>query len=149
MTNLGKILAVSATGLAIAVAALAQSLPREAFKAKTYYIVNRTGKPAVENGADSEMNKWGRLTLADDADSADIKIVLTRAGASTTEKDTPKADGTGFDSTSSTTFTFGIDMHAYLKGQGLYFYQTNSASGGEKGGRNVIDNFRKLFPKNE
>jgi hypothetical protein len=40
-------------------------------------------------------------------------------------------------------------MHAYLKGQGLYFYQTNSASGGEKGGRNVIDNFRKLFPKNE
>jgi hypothetical protein len=129
--------------------AFAQDIPREAFKAKTVWVENRTGKPAVENGADSALSKWGRFTMADDEDSADIKILLTKAGSSTTEKETPKADGTGFDSSSSTSFTFGIDMHVYLKGHGLYFYQTNSASGGEKGGRNVIENFRKQFPKNE
>jgi hypothetical protein len=142
---------VATTILALLLAATlhAQSVPREAFKAKTYYIINRTGKPAVENGADSEMNKWGRFTMADDADSADIKIVLTKAGSSTTQAETPKTDGTGFDSSVSTNIVLGIDLHAYLKGQGLYFYQTNSASSGEKGGHNVIDNFRKQFPKNE
>ena len=134
-------------GVLLAGAAWAQDIPREAFKAKTYYIVNKTGKPAVENGADSEMSKWGRLTMADDADSADIKIVLTKAGSSTTTGEKLNGAGTGFESSTSTSLTFGIDLHAYLKGQGIYFYQTNSASSGEKGGRNVIDNFRKQFPR--
>jgi hypothetical protein len=149
MRNAGRAAWLAIAGLLMAGSVLAQDLPREAFKAKTYYIINRTGKPAVENGASSEMSKWGRLTLADDADSADIRIVLTKPGSSMTEKETPKTDGTGFDSSVSSNFTFGVDMHAYVKGQGLYFYQTNSASSGEKGGRNVIENFRKLFPKNE
>jgi hypothetical protein len=126
---------------------VAQSMPREAFKAKTVWIVNKTGKPAVENGADSELNKWGRLTLADDADSADIRLVITKAGSSTVDTTKPNATGTGFDSGSSTTLGFGVDMHAYVKGQELYFYNTTTASSGEKGGRNVIDNFRKQFPK--
>jgi len=126
---------------------VAQSMPREAFKAKTIWIVNKIGKPAVENGADSELSKWGRLTLADDADSADIRLVLTKAGSSTVDTTKPNSAGTGFDTGVSTSLTLGVDMHAYLKGQEMYFYQTNSASGGEKGGRNVVDNFRKQFPK--
>jgi hypothetical protein len=125
----------------------AQSMPREAFKAKTFWIVNKTGKPAVENGADSELSKWGRLTMADDADSADIRIVITKAGSTTTDTTKPNSTGTGFDSGVSTSLTLGVDMHVYIKGQEMYFYQTNSASGGEKGGRNLIDNFRKQFPK--
>lgn len=131
----------------LAAAVIAQDVPREAFKAKTIYVVNRTGKPGVENGADSELNRWGRFTMADDADSADIRIVLTKAGSSTVTKETPNSAGTGFDSSSSTSFTLGVDLHAYLKGQQLYFYSTNSASSGEKGGRNVIENFRKQFPR--
>jgi hypothetical protein len=128
-------------------AAIAQSMPREAFKAKTIFIVNQTGKPTVENGADSELSKWGRFTMADDAATADIKLVLTKAGSTVTSTETPKTDGTGFDSSTSTTFTMGVDMHAYVKGQGLYFFQTNTSSSGEKAGRNLIDNFRKLYPK--
>jgi hypothetical protein len=127
--------------------AWAQSMPREAFKAKTVWVENKTGKPAIENGADSELSKWGRLTLADGADSADIRLVLTKAGSSTVDTQKMNSAGTGFDSGTSTTLGLGVDMHAYLKGQEMYFYQTNSASGGEKGGRNVIDNFRKQFSK--
>jgi hypothetical protein len=143
---LGFVTGLGATLVAVA-AAGAQSMPREAFKAKTIFVENRTGKPTVENGADSELSKWGRFTMADDADSADIKLVLTKAGSSVVSKETPKADGSGFDSSTSTTFTFGVDLHAYVKGQEMYFYQTNSASSGEKAGRNLIDNFRKLYPK--
>lgn len=127
----------------------AQSLPREAFKAKTIYVVNNTGKPAVENGADSELSKWGRFTMADDPDSADIKLVLSKPGSTTTSTQTLNSAGTGWDSGTSTSLTFGVDLHAYVKGQQLYFYATNSSSGGEKGGRNVIENFRKLFPKGD
>jgi hypothetical protein len=130
-----------------AAAAGAQSMPREAFKAKTIYVENRTGKPAVENGADSELNKWGRFTMADDAASADIRLVLTKAGSSVTSTETPKADGSGFDSSTSTTFALGVDMHAYVRGQGLYFFQTNTSSSGEKAGKNLIDDFKKLYPK--
>jgi hypothetical protein len=139
--------ATMALTILVSVAAGAQSMPREAFKAKTFWIVNKTGKPAVENGADSELSKWGRLTMADDADSADIRIVITKAGSTTTDTTKPNSTGTGFDSGVSTSLTLGVDMHAYIKGQEMYFYQTNSASGGEKGGRNLIDNFRKQFPK--
>lgn len=141
------ILAGMTVAFLMSVGAVAQSVPREAFKAKTVWIENNTGKPAVENGADSELNRWGRLTLADDADAADIRLVLTRAGSTETDTTKPNSTGTGFDSGVSTSLGFGVDMHAYLKGQALYFYQTNSASGGEKGGRNVIDNFRKQFPR--
>jgi hypothetical protein len=128
-------------------AATAQSMPREAFKAKTIFVINQTGKATVENGADSELSKWGRFTMADDAASADIKLVLTKAGSTVTSTETPKADGSGFDSSTSTTFTMGVDMHAYVKGEGLYFFQTNTSSSGEKAGRNLIDNFRKLYPR--
>lgn len=144
-----KVMAAVAAMLAGAMAVGAQSMPREAFKAKTIFIVNQTGKAAVENGADSELSKWGRFTMADDADSADIKLVLTKAGSSVVSKETPKADGSGFDSSTSTTFALGVDMHAYVKGQGLYFYQTNTSSSGEKAGHNLIENFRKLYPKGE
>lgn len=133
--------------MASAIVLAAQSMPREAFKAKTIFVVNRTGKPAVENGADSELSKWGRFTMADDEDSADIKLVLTKAGSTVTSKEVPKADGSGFDSSTSTSFTFGVDLHAYVKGQGLYFFQSNTGSSGEKAGKNLVDDFKKLYPK--
>jgi hypothetical protein len=147
ISNKLRKLGIAAALCGVAMAVAAQSMPREAFKAKTIFVVNKTGKPTVENGADSELTKWGRFTMADDADSADIRLVLTKAGSTVTSEEKPNAAGTGFDSDTSTNFTLGVDMHAYVKGQGMYFFQTNTASSGEKAGRNLIQDFKKLYPK--
>jgi len=81
ISNKLRKLGIAAALCGVAMAVAAQSMPREAFKAKTIFVVNKTGKPTVENGADSELTKWGRFTMADDADSADIRLVLTKAGS--------------------------------------------------------------------
>lgn len=127
--------------------ATAQAIPLQVFKAKTIYVINQTGKPGVENGADSAISKWGRFTMADDADSADIRLVIAKAGTTSTESETPKQTGVGTDKNYSTSFTFGYTAWAYVKGQKLYFWSGGSSSSGTSGGKGVVEDFRKLFPK--
>lgn len=126
----------------------ATPLPLEALKAKTIAIVNKTGKAVIENGADDELAKWGRFTLVDDPSTADITLVIYKPGVVDNQKDTPKTDGTCCDQSYSSSFTFGTDMKAYLKGRSIYFYSTDSSSSAKHAGHNLIKDFRKNFPAN-
>ncbi len=125
----------------------AQDIPRQVFKAKTVWVVNQTGKPATENGADAALSKWGHFQLADDSDTADIKIVIFKTGSQETHSQTQDQKTGQMDQSYGASFTLGLTAHAYLKGEKLYFWTGSSDSSGEKGGRTIVENFKKLFPK--
>jgi hypothetical protein len=50
---------IGAICLLPAFSALAQSVPPEAYRAKTIFIRNKAGGAALENAADEELSKWG------------------------------------------------------------------------------------------
>jgi hypothetical protein len=133
--------------VAICAAAAQDSLswPREVFKAKTFWVENKTGKVAVENGLDDAMTKWGRMTMADDAASADIKFLLTRPGVQNTQTQDNKKDGTCCDTSYSSSFSFDTEMRVYAKSQASYFYSTSATGSSKKTGQNLVDNFKKNF----
>lgn len=55
-------------------------IPEELLDAKTIYLLNRTGKQSILDSAYSEFQKWGRLTVSGNKDSADLVAVFSRAG---------------------------------------------------------------------
>ena len=55
-------------------------IPSSVFEAKTIYLVNRSGKQAVLDIAYKEFEKWGRLKVVEERDSADLIAVFSRAG---------------------------------------------------------------------
>jgi hypothetical protein len=61
--------------LVAVVATLAQeAMPRAAFAAKTIAILNDTKTGEVSDGALEQLKRWGRFTVVDDADSANIVL---------------------------------------------------------------------------
>jgi hypothetical protein len=132
-----------AAGAAVAQDSL--SWPRQVFKAKTFWVENKTGKVPVENGIDEAMTKWGRMTMADDASTADVRFVLTRPGVQNTQTQDNKKDGTCCDTSYSSSFNFDTEMRAYAKGEASYFYSTSSTGSSKKTGQSLVENFKKNF----
>src|ERR1700753_2566433 len=59
----------------LAVAALAQEpIPQAALTARTVAILNDTKTGEVSDGALEQLKRWGRFTVVDDSDSADIVL---------------------------------------------------------------------------
>jgi hypothetical protein len=56
-------------------------LPDKVFSAKTIYLDNQTGHQAVLDAATDEFNKWGRFTIAQSKDDADLVAVFTHSNA--------------------------------------------------------------------
>lgn len=143
------------TGLTMAVAMCASAgvmaaqdslgWPRQVFKAKTFWVENKTGKVPVENGIDEAMSKWGRMTMADDASTADVRFVLTRPGVQNTQTQDNKKDGTCCDTSYSSSFNFDTEMRAYAKGEASYFYSTSATGSSKKTGQSLVDSFKRNF----
>jgi hypothetical protein len=129
----------------------AQSIPPEAYRAKTVFIRNNAGGAPLENAADEELSKWGRFTLADDEASADIILVFSKNGIQNTQKSENKKDGTCCDTSYGASFSGGATARAYLKGHGpgsLPFWQDGCGGITQKAtGKGCIDAFKKQFPK--
>ena len=151
--NILKVISQVVAGAALCISAYAitsvaqdsLSWPRQVFKAKTFWVENKTGKVAVENGLDDAMSKWGRLMMADDSATADIKFVLTRPGVQKTTTQDNKKDGTCCDTSYSSSFNFDTEMRVYAKGEGSYFYSTSATGSSKKTGQSLVDNFKKNF----
>ena len=132
--------------LVAVVASLAQeSMPRAAFTAKTIAILNDTKTGEVSDGALEQLKHWGRFTVVDDADSADIvlrfdkKTVREKQNSqSTDEKGTTTYSGT-------LNFSSQVHMRAYLKGSDSPFYATKTDDSKKKAGVSCLTSFQRAW----
>ncbi len=120
--------------------------PPEALKAHTVIILNDTHTMAVEEGATAELKQWGRLTVVNDLDSADIVLHFTKATSHSTSNSQTKDEkdnntSYGFSVTSSST----IRMEATEKGGFATFYSTTTDDSKQKAGRTCAEAFISAF----
>jgi hypothetical protein len=128
------------------VASLAQeSIPRAAFAAKTIAILNDTKTGEVSDGALEQLKRWGRFTVVDDADSADI--VLRFDKKTDREKQNSQSTDDKGTTTYSSSFTFSSQVHmrAYLKGSDSPFYRTKTDDSKKKAGISCMTSFQKAW----
>jgi hypothetical protein len=128
------------------VATLAQEpMPPAVFAAKTIAILNDTKTGEVSDGALEQLKRWGRFTVVDDADSADIILRFDKKtdrekqnSQSTDEKGTTSYSGT-------LTFSSQVHMRAYLKGSDSPFYTTKTDDSKKKAGVSCLTSFQRAW----
>jgi hypothetical protein len=59
---------------AVVAAPAQEPMPKAAFTAKTVAILHDGKTGEVSDGAEEQLKRWGRFTVVDDADSADIVL---------------------------------------------------------------------------
>jgi hypothetical protein len=128
------------------VAAAAQGpMPRAAFVAKTVAILNDTKTGEVSDGALEQLKRWGRLTLVDDAESADIVLRFDKK-TDREQQNSQSTDDKGATSWSATTsFSSQVHMRAYLKGSDTPFYTTKTDDSKKKAGVTCVTSFEKAW----
>ncbi len=128
------------------VAATAQEpMPRAALVAKTVAILNDTKTGEVSDGALEQLNRWGRFTVVDDADSADIVLRFDKK-TDREKQNKQSTDEKGTTSWSSTmTFSSQVHMRAYLKGSDTPFYTTKTDDSKKKAGVTCVTSFEKTW----
>ncbi|MEI9981663.1 MAG: hypothetical protein WDN23_22245 [Edaphobacter sp.] len=138
--------------LFFAASALAQRkpIPRPVFAAKTIAIVNHTHNDAVETGAIESLKRWGKFTIVDDPDTADIVLTFDknneREGKSTqTSKD--NNDGKSPETSYNYSMSFGssITMKATMKGTATPFYTATNSDSKKKGGASCVVDFQSAY----
>ena len=126
--------------------ALAQTkLPRPVFAAKTVIIFNSTHNQAVEDGAVEALKRWGKLTVVDDPDLADITLNFDRkSGHESTSSQAPDKDG---HPSASYGMSFGSSVHmsATLKGSSVPFYNTTTSDGKKKAGAACVTDLQQVY----
>jgi hypothetical protein len=124
-------------------------IPRPVFAAKTIAIVNHAHNDTVEAGALESLKRWGKFTIVDDPDTADI--VLTFEKKSEHERkstDTTKNNNDGQPETSSTySMSFGssLTMKATMKGSTTTFYTATNSDSKKKGGAACVVDFQSAY----
>lgn len=110
-----------------AVSGLAQQpIPRAALAAKTIAIRNDTRSGGVSDGALEQLKRWGRFTIVDDTDTADIVLRFDKK-TDRENQNSQSTDDKGTKSWSTTvTFSSQVHMRAYLKGSDTPFYTTET-----------------------
>ena len=103
--------------LAAIVAAPAQEPMPRPFLPRTIVILHDTKTGEVSDGALEQLKRWGRFTIVDDADSADIVLRFDKKTDREAKQPVDRQKGT---TTWSGTMTFSSQVHmrAYLKGSG-------------------------------
>jgi hypothetical protein len=138
--------------LLFAASALAQRkpIPRPVFAAKTIAIVNHAHNDAVETGAIESLKRWGKFTIVDDPDTADIVLTFEKIseheGKSTqTSKD--NNDGKSPETSSSYSMSFGssLTMKATMKGSPTPFYTATNSDSKKKGGAGCVVDFQSAY----
>jgi hypothetical protein len=120
-------------------------LPKEVFVAKTIAIVNNTHNDLVTQGAIEALKRWGRFTIVDDSDVADI--ILTFDKKST--HDGSSTQTTGDDGKPSynygMSFSSSINMKAVMKGSESSFYTANTTESKKKAGAECVTDLQSAF----
>jgi hypothetical protein len=131
--------------VAVVAAPAQEPMPRAIFAAKTIVILHDTKTGEVSDGALEELKRWGRFTIVDDADSADIVLRFDKKtdrekqnSQSTDEKGTTTWSG-------SMTFSSQVHMRAYPKGSDSPFYTTKTDDSKKKAGVTCVTSFEKAW----
>ena len=120
-------------------------LPHPVFAAKTVIIFNSTHNQAVEDGAIEALKRWGKLTVVDDPDLADITLNFDRKGEHQgASSDKPDKDG---HPSASYSMTFGSSVHmsATLKGSTTPFYNTTTSDSKKKAGATCVTDLQQAY----
>lgn len=122
-----------------------QPMPRAALDAQTIAILNDTKTGEVTDGALEQLKRWGRFTVVDDADSADI--VLRFDKKTNHEKQNSRSTDEKGSTSYSTTLSFSSQVHmrAYLKGSDSPFYTTQTDDSKKKAGVSCTTSFEKAW----
>jgi hypothetical protein len=132
--------------LFVFVAAPAQEpMPQAALAAKTVAILNDTKTGEVSDGALEQLKRWGRFTVVDDSDSADIVLRFDKK-TDREKQNKQSTDDKGTTSWSTTmSFSSQVHMRAYLKGSDTPFYTTQTDDSKKKAGVTCVTSFEKTW----
>ena len=138
--------------LFLATSAFAQRkpIPRPVFAAKTIAIVNRAQNDAVEAGALESLKRWGKFTVVDDPDTADIVLTFEKVSeheGKSTQKETNNNDGKQPETSSTYSMSIGssLTMKATMKGGTAPFYTVTNSDSKKKGGAACVVEFQSAY----
>lgn len=138
-----RALSLPLASLTLLAAFAQQSIPRAALAAKTIAIRNDTKSAAVSDGALEQLKRWGRFTIVDDTDTADIVLRFDKK-TDREKHNSQSTDDNGTRSWSTTmTFSSQVHMRAYLKGSDTPFYTTKTDDSKKKAGIACVTSFEK------
>ncbi len=120
-------------------------LPKPALAAKTVAIVNNTHNDALSEGAIEALKRWGRFTIVDDSDAADITLTFDKKS----EHEGTSTQKTGEDGKPDTnysmSFSSSVHMKAMLKDGDAAFYTTSTAESKKKAGTACILDLQRAY----
>ncbi len=120
-------------------------LPKPVFKAKTVVILNNTHNADVEQGAVEALKRWGKLTVIDDVDLADITLTFDKkSGHEGTSSQKPDKDGNP-SSSFGVSFSSSIHMSATLKGESTAFYNATTSESKKKAGAECVTDLQQAY----
>ena len=120
-------------------------LPKPALAAKTVAIINNTHNDAVSEGAIEALKRWGRFTIVDDSDEADIKLTFDKKSEHQSTSTQKTGDDGKPDSSYSMSFSSAIHMKASLKGGDSPFYTTTTGESKKKAGAGCILDLQRTY----
>jgi hypothetical protein len=119
--------------------------PKEVFAAKTVAIVNNTHNEAVTDGAIEALKRWGRFTIVDDPDAADLTLTFNKKGERDgTSSQKPGEDGKP-DYSYNMSFSSSIHMNAATKGSNRPFYSATTSESKKKAGAECVTDLQSAF----
>jgi len=120
-------------------------LPKTVFAAKTVAIVNNTHNDAVTEGAIEALKRWGKFTVVDDSDLADITLTFDKKG----EHESTSSQKTGDDGKPSynygVSYSSSVYMKAALKGEGSSFYSASTHESKKKAGAECVTDLQEAY----
>jgi hypothetical protein len=123
----------------------AHPVPKPALEAKTVAVVNNTHNDAVTEGAIEALKRWGRFTIVDDSDAADLTLTFDKKSEHEGTSTQKKGDDGKTDSGYSVSFSTSIHMKATLKGSETSFYSTTTGESKKKAGAGCILDLQRIY----
>ena len=120
-------------------------LPKEALSAKTVAIVNNTHNDGVSEGAVEALKRWGKFTIVDDSDAADVTLTFEKKSEHEGTSTQKTGDDGKPDTSYSMSFSSTIRMRATLKGGESAFYSTSIGDSKKKAGAGCILNLQQAY----
>lgn len=119
--------------------------PKPALAAKTVAIVNSTHNDAVSEGAVDALKRWGKFTIVDDSDAADITLTFEKKSEHEGNSSQKTGDDGKPNSSYSMSFSSSIKMKATLKGEEKDFYSTTTGDSKKKAGEGCVLDLQRAY----
>lgn len=123
-----------------------KAFPAALTNAKTVAIVNDTHTAAVSEGAIAALRAWGRFTVVEDPDTADVTLRFDK-NKEHSGQDSQKPDPNTGDPSYSYSMSFNTSIHlkVYLKDADTPFYSARTDEAKKKAGMACVSDFRSAM----